>query len=592
MRVTQSNHDNYNTIRMLEKNNLHRLLKRQISNAGFNASEIEKFKSFFETVNDAYLGFDDDVKHIEVILDESSNELYKLNKALKSKVHNAENKLNTIVNTIEDVIFQTNINGDFIYLNNAWEDLVGVSVKHALHQNYKDLLFGINANEKDKINEFLNCQNRNYNTLFKYYKPTGEKILIQLRLDLTYDANGKPIGTIGTMSDVTQLKETEIELNQANKTKDEFISTMSHEIRTPLNAVIGMSDILLMEKYLPEQLENLKILKYSSEHLLALINDLLDLNKFKSNEIELIEDDFDLTELVQNNQLHFKQISQKKELYFKTIIDKNIPNVLKGDSLKLSQVLKNLLSNAFKFTHTGGIVFKVAVVKTKINTTTIRFSVTDTGIGVSYDKQKDIFKSFVQANNKTSTLYGGSGLGLYISKELLKIQNSKLQLESEIGKGSKFWFDISFKYSNQVLLDEVNYISNTAPINLKVLVAEDNSLNAILLVKLFKKWNIDYVIAKNGEELLDVFLDTDFNLILMDLQMPVLDGYDTSRIIRKMEDSSKSMIPIIALTAFSESEVGDKIKRYKMNGYLSKPFKIDELHKLLAFYSNKKQLVI
>ncbi|MDC0007211.1 response regulator [Winogradskyella sp.] len=138
----------------------------------------------------------------------------------------------------------------------------------------------------------------------------------------------------------------------------------------------------------------------------------------------------------------------------------------------------------------------------------------------------------------------------------------------------------------------MNYISNTAPINLKVLVAEDNSLNAILLVKLFKKWNIDYVIAKNGEELLDVFLDTDFNLILMDLQMPVLDGYDTSRIIRKMEDSSKSMIPIIALTAFSESEVGDKIKRYKMNGYLSKPFKIDELHKLLAFYSNKKQLVI
>ncbi|MDB9755297.1 ATP-binding protein [Winogradskyella sp.] len=577
---------------MLEKNNLHRLLKRQISNAGFNASEIEKFKSFFETVNDAYIGFDDDLKHIEVILDESSNELYKLNKALKSKVDNAENKLNTIVNTIEDVIFQTNMNGDFIYLNNAWEDLIGVSVKHALHQNYKDLLFGINANEKDKINEFLNCQNSNYNTLFKYYKPTGEKIWIQLRLDLTYDVNGKPIGTIGTLSDVTQLKETEIELNQANKTKDEFISTMSHEIRTPLNAVIGMSDILLMEKYLPEQLENFKILKFSSEQLLALINDLLDLNKFKSNEIELIEDDFDLTELVQNNQLHFKQISQKKELYFKTIIDKNIPKVLIGDSLKLSQVLKNLLSNAFKFTHTGGIVFKVAVVKTKINTTTIRFSVTDTGIGVSYDKQKDIFKSFVQANNKTSTLYGGSGLGLYISKELLKIQNSKLQLESEIGKGSKFWFDISFKYSNQMLLDEANYISNTAPINLKVLVAEDNSLNAILLVKLFKKWNIDYVIAKNGEELLDVFLDTDFNLILMDLQMPVLDGYDTSRIIRKMEDSSKSMIPIIALTAFSESEVGDKIKRYKMNGYLSKPFKIDELHKLLAFYSNKKQLVI
>jgi CheY-like chemotaxis protein/nitrogen-specific signal transduction histidine kinase len=409
---------------------------------------------------------------------------------------------------------------------------------------------------------------------------------------LSYDADGKPNGTIGTMTDVTQLKETEIELNLANKTKDEFLSTMSHEIRTPLNAVIGMSDILLMENFLPEQLENFQILKYSSEHLLALINDLLDLNKFKSEKIKLTKDNFNPSELIQNIQLHFKQTAANKNLSFETIIDSNIPLVLKGDSLKLSQVLKNLLSNAFKFTHQGGIVFRVEAIEMKRKSTTMRFSVSDSGIGVSYNKQKDIFKSFVQASDNTSKVYGGSGLGLYISKELLKIQKSNLQLESKKGKGSTFWFDISYTNSTQESANKQNYISTTEPIELKVLVAEDNNLNALLLTKLFKKWHIDYVIAKNGQELLDIYSERDFDLILMDLQMPVLDGYDTTRAIRKMHNSDKSIIPIIALTAFAQSEVSDKTERYKMNGYISKPFNVNQLHKLLKFYSVNKQQVV
>ncbi|MDP5082271.1 MAG: response regulator [Winogradskyella sp.] len=576
---------------MLEAN-LHRLLRRQIRNAGFNDEDLNKFKEFFDVVNDAYKSFDDDVKHIENILDESSNELYKVNRALKSEVDNAEYKLNTIVNTIDGVIFKTDMEGTFKYLNKAWEDLFGTPRETALNKNYRDLLFGINKNEKIRINEVLSQLQTDYSTLFKFFKPSGEKIWVQLRLVLTYDAKGKPNGTIGTMTDVTRLKETEIELNQANKTKDEFLSTMSHEIRTPLNAVIGMSDILLMENFLPEQLENLQILKYSSEHLLALINDLLDLNKFKSEEIKLVEDDFNPSELIQNIQLHFKQTANNKNLSFETIIDSNIPLVLKGDSLKLSQVLKNLLSNAFKFTHTGGVVFRVEAIETIDNSTTMRFSVADTGIGVSYNKQKDIFKSFVQANENTSTLYGGSGLGLYISKELLKIQKSNLQLESKKGKGSTFWFDISFTNSSQETANKQDIISNTEPIELKVLVAEDNKLNALLLTKLFKKWRIDHVIAKNGQELLEIYSETDFDIILMDLQMPVLDGYETTRAIRKMDNSVKSTIPIIALTAFAQSEVSDKTERYKMNGYVSKPFNVNELHKLLKFYSVQKQQLV
>ncbi|WP_115461642.1 PAS domain-containing hybrid sensor histidine kinase/response regulator [Winogradskyella aurantiaca] len=576
----------------MKNQNLHRLLKRQIKKAEFSDAELERYSQFFEAVNVAYKDFDSDISHVENILERSSNELFKANKTLKRQIHNVESKLDSIVNNIEGVIFKTDLEGNFKYLNKAWEELIGIPIDKALNTNYRDLLTGINRREKLRLNQFFKSQHKDYTTIFKYFKPSGEKTWIQLRFILNYDEYGNPSGTIGTMTDVTQLKETEIELNNANKTKDEFLSTMSHEIRTPLNAVIGMSEILLMEKFLPEQLENLQVLKYSSEHLLALINDLLDLNKLKSEEMSLDEDDFNMAELVQNIQLHFKLSASSKKLFFNTRIDKDIPFMLRGDSLKLSQVIKNLLSNAFKFTDKGGVTLNVISLKNVDGHQTIRFEVEDTGIGVSYDKQKDIFKSFVQANKDTSKLYGGSGLGLYISKQLLKIQDSNLHLQSEIGKGSKFWFDIEFKPSTKQVAFNTNYIAKTEKINLKVLVAEDNNLNALLLRKLFKKWDVTYKIAKNGSELLKVYKDEDFDLILMDLQMPILDGYETTRAIRKLDDESKSMIPIIALTAFMKSEIQDKTERYKMNGYLSKPFNVNELHNLLSFYCKKQQQVV
>ncbi|MCA0151604.1 PAS domain-containing hybrid sensor histidine kinase/response regulator [Winogradskyella vincentii] len=576
---------------MLEKN-LHRLLRRQIKNANFEKEDLKKFKEFFNVVNDAYNSFDDDVKHIEIILEQSSHEQFKLNQALRSTVIDVRNDLETIVNTIEGVIFKTDMEGNYKYLNKAWEDLTGIPVQKALNHKYRDFLFGKNEAEKKRIRRFLKEGKDDYSTLFKYIRPNGEKVWIQLKLELIQDSEGKNIGTIGTMIDVTQLKETEIQLNQANKTKDAFLSTMSHEIRTPLNAVIGMSDILLMEKFLPEQLENLQVLKYSSEHLLALINDLLDLNKFKSEEIKLVEEDFNITELVQNIQLHFKQTAQKKELVFETIVDSELPSILRGDSLKLSQVLKNLLSNAFKFTHEGGVAFYIKLIENNQDNCVVRFTVEDTGIGVSYNKQKDIFKSFVQANNDTSKLYGGSGLGLYISKELLKIQGSELHLQSQIGNGSTFWFDVPFKHSGEKTISKKNLMANTDAIDLKVLVAEDNNLNVLLLKKLLTKWSVDFTITNDGQELLDVYENNDFDLILMDLQMPVLDGYQTTREIRNLTDESKASIPIIALTAFTQSEVNEKIERFKMNGYLSKPFDVNQLHSLLSFYSKENQEVV
>ncbi|WP_299112263.1 response regulator [uncultured Winogradskyella sp.] len=570
----------------------HRLLRRQIRNAGFTDAELEKFQGFFNVVNQAYEDFDEDIKHVENILEKSSNELYKANKALKSEIVNVESKLNTIVNNIEGVIFKTDFNGDFKYLNHAFEEMFGLSIKDSLNKNYKDFFKGINKYQEQKITKVLHESKHDFNTIFEFVKPTGEKIWVELRLVPTYCIQGMADGAIGTLMDITKLKETEIELKQANKTKDEFLSTMSHEIRTPLNAVIGMSDILLMEDFLPSQLENLEVLKYSSEHLLGLINDLLNLNKYKSEEIEIKEKDFNFIELIQNIKHHFKQTTLSKNLSFNVEIESAIPVMLIGDQLKLSQVLKNLLSNAIKFTHKGGIVFRIEKVKSLNDTTVVRFNIIDTGIGVSYDKQKDIFKSFVQANENTTALYGGSGLGLYISKQLLKIQNSELQLESKIGAGSKFWFEIEFRHSKMLTTEIAHSSAKTQPINLRVLLAEDNTINILVMTKLLRRWKVEYEIAKNGQEVLDIYAKKDFDIILMDLQMPVLDGYDTAKIIRKMDDTSKSTIPIVPLTAFSEVEVREKTERYKMNGYLSKPFDVNELHELLKFYSHKSQYAI
>ncbi|NRA92217.1 MAG: PAS domain S-box protein, partial [Psychroserpens sp.] len=418
------------------KVNLHRLLRRQIRKAGLDAEDLIKFKDLFNSIDQAYRNFDDDVKHIEVIFEESSNELYKLNQALKSKVDNVENELNTIVNTIGGVIFKTNLRGDFLYLNHAWEEVTHFSTAEAIGQNFKDFLIGDNESVYHKVKNVLREGNKQLDTFFKYYRKDGEEFWIQLKLDFIRNNDGKISGTIGTMTDITQLKQTEIELNRANKVKDEFLSMMSHEIRTPLNSVIGTSVLLLMNKSLPEQSENLKVLKHSSEHLLALINDLLDLNKYKSKEIKLDVKDFNLSETVQNLQLEFSRTSQHKNLKLDTVLDGAIPSVVKGDNLKLSQVLKNLLSNAFKFTNEGTVTFKVEQLESKYNEVVIRFTVSDTGIGVSYDKQKDIFKSFVQAHEDTSKLYGGTGLGLYICKQLLKLQGSSLELKSEKGRGS------------------------------------------------------------------------------------------------------------------------------------------------------------
>jgi len=387
------------------------------------------------------------------------------------------------------------------------------------------------------------------------------------------------------------LKETEVELQKASKSKDEFLSTMSHEIRTPLNAVTGLTNILLMEDYLPEQVENLKALKYSGEHLLGLINDLLDFDKIKSGKLKVTEKDFSLHYFLENIKSHFQLRAEKKGVVFNVKKENDLPDNIIGDKLKLTQIVKNLLSNSLKFTEKGSIVLSVENLGINNNKISLKFSIVDTGIGISKSRQESIFDSFMQANSETSIKYGGTGLGLSISKKLLNLQDSDLVVESTLGNGATFSFEIRYKVSNRLNLYEPAMIKmqpNYEPLNINVLVAEDNKMNVLILKRFFLKWKVNYKVAENGEEVLKFFerSNFDFDLVLMDLQMPVLDGYQTAKFIRNISDKSKANIPIIALTAFAQTDIKEKTKHYKMNGFMGKPFNPEKLYKLLKSYSN------
>lgn len=573
------------------KNEQHRLLIRQLKKSGLNILDNPKYADFLNMVNDAYKSFDKDVKHIEHILEESSKELFIANQKLMSERDNTLTKLEQIVNNVGGVIFETDLEGNFTFLNNAWSKYSGISLEDSIGKNYKSFLAPDNIEGINRLDQLFSSKKEKLEFIFKH-QSKDQIMWFEVKFKLIKNKQNIPTGFIGTIIDITTLKETEIELQKISNAKDEFLSTMSHEIRTPLNAVTGLANILLMEEHLFEQTENLKALKYSGEHLLGLINDLLDFNKIKSGKLNIVEKDFSLDYLLENIKSHFKLRAENKKLIFEIVKDNNVPKNIIGDKLKLTQIVKNLLSNSLKFTENGSIILKVENLGINNNKVKLEFKVKDTGIGISKDRQESIFESFTQANSETSIKYGGTGLGLSISKQLLNIQGSELRVESELGKGAAFIFEIEYKISNRLNGYKPNMIKmqpNYEPIKLNVLVAEDNKMNALILKRFFLNWQVDFKIAENGEELLDIYKDVDFDIILMDLQMPKLNGYETTRIIRNLPNKNKASIPIIALTAFAQTDIKEKTKRYKMNGFMGKPFNPVELYNLLKSYCESQK---
>lgn len=405
---------------------------------------------------------------------------------------------------------------------------------------------------------------------------------------------GKVNRYMGIMVDISTRKLQELELlrakeqaEEASRAKEQFLSTMSHEIRTPMNAVIGMANILLQEKPLDHQMDHLKTLKFSAEGLMSLLNDILDFSKIEAGKLAISRYPMSLKTLAEGVCNVHKHIAAKKGINLKLNYDSNIPENVLGDSTRLNQILTNLTSNAIKFTDNGEISINLDLVRDTKTSVSIKFSIVDTGIGIPYEKQRLIFQEFTQANYQTTRKYGGTGLGLAISKKLVSLLKGRIEVKSQPGKGSEFYFTLPFKKSKgkiKKLSDQGKSLAlpKRAGNPYKILIVEDNEINSFIAQKFLKSWGVDTQLAENGAIALEMITKENFDLILMDLEMPVMSGYEATEAIRKLEDPQKSSIPIIALTASAMLDVQTKIFSLGMNAFILKPFNPGDLKTKIA----------
>ena len=371
----------------------------------------------------------------------------------------------------------------------------------------------------------------------------------------------------------------------ASKAKSNFLSNISHEIRTPLNAIIGLSNLLISDNKRDNLDENLKIISYSANNLLALINDILDLSKIEEGKITAEKTPFSVTDLLSTLEKTIRIRSAEKKLDLITDFAEDLPPVLTGDPLRLNQILLNLCTNAVKFTEEGSVRIKVFILSRNDDTIVLQFEVHDTGIGISSQKIGSIFDSFTQAESYTTRKYGGSGLGLNISKKLCNILGGSIRVDSKVNLGSTFYVNLPFGYSYDVNLLKANHNAQNEKdlSHLKILMAEDNVINQRLVQQLFKKWNCELFIVSSGRMAIEKLKQEKFDMLLMDLQMPDMDGLTAIELLRSgtVGELNKD-IPAIALTADVFEQTRKKVYQSGFNDFLSKPFNSEDLYRKIA----------
>ncbi|MBW3469404.1 PAS domain S-box protein [Arthrospiribacter ruber] len=519
-----------------------------------------------------------------------------INEEYEAKVNLKKNeeKYRKLVEESTEIIFSINLDLEFTYVSPNVKQFLGYEVEEVINKN---LIHFLNLEDNSGMEEFkkdrIKFLKENQYLEFKLKRKDGENRIFSTNGRLIETERGELFYN-GIARDITKLRKAQKELylakekaEQASMVKSQFLSIMSHEIRTPMNAVIGMSHLLLEDNPRPDQMENLKTLQFSAENLLGLINDILDYTKIDSGKVELENVSFELKNVI-NRIIHsYSYQAREKSLDIKFEFDERIPHKILGDPVRLGQVINNLVSNAIKFTERGFVRIKLSLLEEYPEKVKVKFDFEDTGIGIPEEKLETIFEAFTQASAETTRKFGGTGLGLAIVKRLVQLFDSEILASKRVGGGSIFSFTVDFdkveKNKNVVLQNNGEVVRNLA--KAKILVAEDNLVNQIMIKKFLNRWGVGHVcIAEDGLQAIQAFDEGDFHLVLLDLQMPHVDGFEVAEHIRNVENPQKKSTPVIALTASSLIDVKDQLEEVGMDDFIPKPFNPDNLYSKIIKY--------
>jgi len=531
-------------------------------------------------------------EQLNIALDQKIRE----NEVTQKLLRKNELMLGSVISSALDAIVITNQDGHIIHWNKAAMEIFGYTEEEVKGRTLMETIIPPAARRPDGTGFELFLDPDDFHILNQRLELTGiRKSGIEFPMELAVTAihNEQEFYYNGFIRDISSRKQREQELvqmkekaEQAAKAKSQFLSVMSHELRTPLNAVIGITHLLMLNQPREDQQEDLRTLQFSGESLLHIINDILDFTKLDSGKIELSAIDFNLRELAQSLYQSFSFKAKEKGIVFDVEFDQRIPFCVKGDNFRISQVLNNLISNAIKFTQEGSVKLKVEMTEDNGTVFSARFSVIDTGIGIPRDKQEKIFEQFTQADSDTTRLYGGTGLGLSISTKLVELMGSTILVDSTPGKGSTFHFGVVLQRGEVVetavtpQVPKVVSKTNEQFRNKRILLAEDNLFNANIARRFITGWGGEIDLVVDGRQALEFVARKKYDLILMDVQMPVLDGFACTRKIRKHFKD----IPIIAVTASPKNEIISEIISCGMNDFVSKPFKPNELRAKILEY--------
>jgi PAS domain S-box-containing protein len=531
------------------------------------------------------------------LLKKTTEDLKNAVEALKTRAE----ELSILLSTIPALVYFKDTKLDYILVNKAFERFVNLPHYGIQGKKVEDLIPQYETKDYAEMEmEVIQSGLPLYNIEEVIIKD-GKEVWLTSNLAPYRDNEGEIIGLVGISWDITYRKNYENELQDAKeqaeegtRAKSEFLANMSHEIRTPMNGIIGMAEILKEANLGKQENENLDILISSTRSLLSLVNDILDISKIEAGKVELEVEDFEIRQILKDVENIMFIKADEKALDYKTIINSNVPEFLRGDPFRLKQIILNLVNNAVKFTEKGQVHIYIDVTNEDAKAVTLEVKVVDSGIGISDNGKKNLFQLFSQVDTSTTKIYGGTGLGLSIAKRLVSFMHGEIGMESVQKRGSTFWFTAVLERSDKETstpdaFDKKLDLGDKPFKELNILLAEDNEINQKIIQYSLSNAGYQVDIARNGQEAIDKYHENSYDLVLMDVQMPILDGFEATAHIRQIESTvlnKSTHIPIIALTANAMKGDREKCLNAGMDEYLSKPFTPNDLISIIRTVTN------